>query len=204
MKSSRSSMTPPTRKHRCWATVCLTEGGYVGLAASAFGLAASTLPQAGEDEARKALAACLDVPALRGWFDAPEWQCQQTGLTPHLAAARVAFLAKETDRQRELDLLQVDLRPHPPFTAKVLEAVRNIGRGQTCTYGEVASKVGVKGGARAVGQVMSRNPLAPVVPCHRVLAADSRIGGFAGGPDVKASMLRAEGLLVQQDQVSRA
>lgn len=188
-------------KHRCWAAVCRVEGGYAGLAASAFGLAASTLPCTSEGEARSALLAALEIPALRRWFGPTEWVGHEAGLTPHLAAAREALCATGPNRQRALDLLQLDLRPHPAFTARVLEAVRAIGRGRTCTYGEVAATIGVRGGARAVGQVMARNPLAPVVPCHRVLGGGNRIGGFAGGPEAKARMLRDEGLLVDRDRV---
>ncbi|MDP2872294.1 MAG: MGMT family protein [Bacillota bacterium] len=190
-------------KHRCWATVCETGGGYVGLAASAYGLAASTLPRASEDGARQALFVCLGGAALRGWFDEPEWLTPAEGLPPHLAAAREAFAASGGELVRCLGRLQIDLRPHPPFTARVLEAVRGLAPGETSTYGDVAQKVGVAGGARAVGQVMSHNPLAPVVPCHRVLSAGDRIGGFGGGPDMKARMLRGEGLQVDGDRVRR-
>lgn len=203
MKGKEDHGRPGTvGEHRCWATVCRTEEGYVGLAASAHGLAASTLPRSSEDEARRALEECLGGPSLRRWFCPPEWLCDAAGLPPHLAAAREAFAAGGAQRSRALGGLQVDLRPHPPFTARVLAAVRGIGPGQACTYGDVAAMVGVAAGARAVGQVMARNPLAPVVPCHRVLAAGGRTGGFAGGPHLKAQMLQSEGLTVTGDRVA--
>lgn len=188
-------------RHRCWATVYETSEGYVGLAASAHGLAASTLPWAREDEARQALTTCLRGAAMRAWFDEPEWLGAADGLPPHLAAAREAFTVTGNEHYRRLACLQIDLRPHPQFTVRVLEAVRRLSPGETSTYGDEALKVGVAGGARAVGQVMASNPLAPVVPCHRVLTSGRRIGGFAGGPEMKARMLRNEGLQVDGDRV---
>lgn len=105
----------------------------------------------------------------------------------------VASLRGEAD-----DLVDVPLAlgALPPFQRRVLEVVRTIPAGETMSYGEVAAAVGSPGAARAVGQALGRNPFPVAVPCHRVLAADGRIGGFTaeGGVSVKARMLAAEGV----------
>ena len=90
----------------------------------------------------------------------------------------------------------LDLDALPPFRRRVLEEVRTIPAGETLSYGEVAEAVGSPGAARAVGQALGRNPFPIVIPCHRVLAAGGRIGGYTaqGGTTVKAKMLAAEGV----------
>ncbi len=97
------------------------------------------------------------------------------------------------------DLLDVslDLDALPPFQRKVFEVVRRIPAGETLSYGDVAAAVGSPGAARAVGQALGRNPYPIVIPCHRVLAAGGRLGGFTaqGGVSVKATMLAAEGVM---------
>jgi methylated-DNA-[protein]-cysteine S-methyltransferase len=76
----------------------------------------------------------------------------------------------------------------------VYELARSIPSGATLSYGELATRLGSPGSARAVGQALGKNPFAIVVPCHRVLAAGGKIGGFSasGGVDTKARMLRIE------------
>ena len=95
-----------------------------------------------------------------------------------------------------LDLCDVtlDMAGVPAFHRRVYAVARSIGPGSTRTYGEVAALLGVPGAARAVGQALGHNPFAPVVPCHRVLAAQGRAGGFSakGGVSTKLSMLLIE------------
>src|SRR4029079_15568964 len=83
----------------------------------------------------------------------------------------------------------------PPFHRKVYEAARAVPPGATLSYGEVAKQIGAASSARAVGQALGRNPFAIVVPCHRVLAAAGRVGGFSanGGVATKLRMLGIEG-----------
>jgi methylated-DNA-[protein]-cysteine S-methyltransferase len=90
--------------------------------------------------------------------------------------------------------LAVDLSGRPPFARRVLAELRRVGPGCTVTYAELAARCGSPGAARAVGAAMAGNPLPLIVPCHRVLAAGGRIGGFsaAGGPDLKRRMLGHE------------
>ena len=82
----------------------------------------------------------------------------------------------------------------PEFHRKVYAITRAIPPGEVLTYGEVARRVGEPGAARAVGQALGRNPFAPVIPCHRVLAAGGRSGGFSaeGGALTKLRMLEIE------------
>ena len=82
----------------------------------------------------------------------------------------------------------------PPFTARVLAEVEAIPFGETLSYGEVADAVGSPRAARAVGQAVGSNPLPIVIPCHRVLAAHGRLGGFGGGLDWKRFLLRLESI----------
>jgi methylated-DNA-[protein]-cysteine S-methyltransferase len=83
----------------------------------------------------------------------------------------------------------------PPFHRRVYEVARTIPPGATLSYGEVAARLGAPGAARAVGQALGRNPFAIVVPCHRVLAARGKAGGFSarGGIATKLRLLAIEG-----------
>ena len=101
-------------------------------------------------------------------------------------------LAGNPDQMLDLHL---DMSRVPAFNQRVYAVARGIPAGQTLTYGEVARKLGEPGAARAVGQALGRNPFAPVVPCHRVLAAKGKMGGFSvnGGAATKRQMLLIEG-----------
>jgi methylated-DNA-[protein]-cysteine S-methyltransferase len=79
-----------------------------------------------------------------------------------------------------------------PFQESVWRELLAIPFGEVRTYGEVASRLGRPGGARAVGAANGRNPVAILVPCHRVVAAGGRLGGYAGGLEVKAWLLAHE------------
>jgi methylated-DNA-[protein]-cysteine S-methyltransferase len=81
------------------------------------------------------------------------------------------------------------------FRRRVLATVRRIPPGRVATYGDVAAGAGRPRAARAVGTIM-RECSAPGVPCHRVIAAAGRLGGFGGSEALKRALLRAEGILV--------
>ena len=87
--------------------------------------------------------------------------------------------------------LSVDVRG-TAFQQRVWHELRRIPRGETRSYGEVAEAVGAPGGARAVGQACGRNPVAIVVPCHRVVQASGALGGYAWGLDAKRQLLERE------------
>ena len=94
------------------------------------------------------------------------------------------------------DLLDVvlDMQGVAPFHQQVYARARAIPPGRTITYGELAADLGEPGASRAVGQALGLNPFAPIVPCHRILAAGARSGGFSapGGVDTKLRMLLIE------------
>lgn len=79
----------------------------------------------------------------------------------------------------------------PPFYLKVWEELKCIGYGETKTYSEVAKRVGSPRAARAVGNACAANPVAIIIPCHRVLAKDG-LGGYGGGLEAKAWLLKHE------------
>jgi methylated-DNA-[protein]-cysteine S-methyltransferase len=86
----------------------------------------------------------------------------------------------------------------PPFHRRVYEAARRIAPGSVVTYGEMARDLGDAGAARAVGQALGHNPFAPLVPCHRILAAHGGSGGFSaeGGTRTKLKLLEIEGAVL--------
>ena len=94
----------------------------------------------------------------------------------------------------DLSRITLDMAELPDFYVRVYEAARAIPVGETRTYGDIARQVGDNGAARAVGGALGRNPFAIVVPCHRVLAADGKTGGFSasGGTVTKLRLLTIE------------
>jgi methylated-DNA-[protein]-cysteine S-methyltransferase len=98
----------------------------------------------------------------------------------------------------EVDFSDIGLddRAVPVFELAVYTALRRVPRGQTVTYGELAALAGSPGAAQAVGTAMARNPWPVVVPCHRVLAAGNKPGGFSapGGLKTKYKLLAMEGV----------
>jgi len=102
---------------------------------------------------------------------------------------------------REMRSVENDYAPGiDDFRQKLYVALRGIGPGRTVTYGELAQQLGLTGweGARDVGEAMGKNPMPIVIPCHRVLAAGGKLGGFSapGGSETKKKMLEMEGVQV--------
>ncbi|NNN05457.1 MAG: MGMT family protein [Elusimicrobia bacterium] len=91
------------------------------------------------------------------------------------------------------------MKTYPEFSQAVWRACAEIPKGEVRTYGWIARRIGKPGAARAVGGALSRNPFAPIVPCHRVVGADGRLTGYsaAGGVEKKRRLLRAEGALLR-------
>jgi methylated-DNA-[protein]-cysteine S-methyltransferase len=110
-------------------------------------------------------------------------------------SAITALLEGHPPEPRDLSHLPLDMEGVPPFHQRVYELARRIPPGETLTYGDVARRLGEPGAARAVGQALGANPFAPVVPCHRVLGAQTGTGGFSahGGLQTKLKMLEIEG-----------
>jgi methylated-DNA-[protein]-cysteine S-methyltransferase len=104
-----------------------------------------------------------------------------------------AYLEGETEALN----VPVDLRlMAAPFRRRVLETLhRDVGRGETVTYGALAARAGNPRAARAVGTACARNPVPLVVPCHRVLPGSGGIGAYGGGPERKRALLELEGAI---------
>jgi methylated-DNA-[protein]-cysteine S-methyltransferase len=106
-----------------------------------------------------------------------------------------AITALLRDGQGDLSFVAVDLEGVPEFNRAVYDIALTIPAGSTMTYGEVAGRLGDPGAARAVGQALGQNPVAVIVPCHRVVGANGKPGGFSGGDGVvtKMKLLTIEG-----------
>jgi methylated-DNA-[protein]-cysteine S-methyltransferase len=92
--------------------------------------------------------------------------------------------------------LAVDLKLQADFNRRVLRELARVPYGEVVTYGELAARSARPRAARAVGTVMNRNPLPIVLPCHRVIGANGKLVGYAGGLDRKERLLRLEGALL--------
>jgi methylated-DNA-[protein]-cysteine S-methyltransferase len=115
---------------------------------------------------------------------------------PAMRRAQIEIAALLRGAPSDLGALALDMDGLPPFHRRVYESARTIAPGATLSYGELAARLGSPGAARAVGQALGRNPFAIVVPCHRVLAAGGKVGGFSanGGVTTKLRLLAIEGV----------
>ena len=96
--------------------------------------------------------------------------------------------------RKELDLKILNLSCLTEFQKKVLIKTKDIPRGKVSTYKKLSEKVGVEGGARAVGNVMRFNPFPILIPCHRVIKSNREIGEYGGGKTLKRELLIFEGV----------
>lgn len=119
---------------------------------------------------------------------------------PRVANAIAAIVALLEGRPSDLRSIALDFDRVPPFHRKVYEAARALAPGSTLSYGAIAQRVESPGSARAVGQALARNPFAIIVPCHRVLAAGGKPGGFTarGGVETKRRLLALEGTALER------
>lgn len=115
--------------------------------------------------------------------------------SPHAAAAVDAIVRLLAGHRENFSGVTVDLSGLPQFERNVLELTFAIPVGETRTYGEIARAAGSPGAARAVGRALGSNPIPIIVPCHRVLGADGKSGGFSapGGAATKLKILEIEG-----------
>jgi len=158
--------------------------GECALAWGDHGLAGVLLPESRRGENRARLA--------RKFPDAVE-----AAPPTQIAAAVTAITALLRGEPADLSAILLDLTRACDFERRVYAIVRAIPPGQTLTYGEIAARLGDPLEARAVGQAMGKNPFPIVVPCHRVLGAGGKLGGFSapGGAGTKLRMLAIEGAL---------
>jgi methylated-DNA-[protein]-cysteine S-methyltransferase len=116
-----------------------------------------------------------------------------------------AALREQLDAYFAGELIRFDLPLHArgtPFEQRVWDALVTIPYGETVSYGELAGELG--SAARAVGRANARNPLAIVVPCHRVIGANGKLTGYAGGLDVKRALLELERGIRSMDGVPQS
>ncbi|MCI0600135.1 MAG: methylated-DNA--[protein]-cysteine S-methyltransferase [Beijerinckiaceae bacterium] len=156
--------------------------GRCGLAWGARGIAGVQLPEGTKQKSRARL--LQRFPGAREALPSEDARFARDGI--------VALLRGE---ENNLSTVALDMEDVPPFHRRVYEAAQRIPLGETATYGMLAERIGAAGAARAVGQALSRNPFAIIVPCHRVVAAGRRIGGFSahGGITAKLRLLAIEG-----------
>lgn len=110
-------------------------------------------------------------------------------------AARLAVACQQLDEYFQGQRCQFTLPLAPagtPFQQRVWHALQDIPFGSTWTYGALAQHLGMPGAARAVGHANGRNPLAIVIPCHRLVGSDGRLRGYAGGIACKQHLLQHE------------
>jgi len=88
-----------------------------------------------------------------------------------------------------------------PFQRRVWEALMQIPYGETCSYKDIARRCGNERACRAVGMANNKNPIAIVIPCHRVIGAGGELRGYAGGLETKAFLLRLEAGVVKQERI---
>ncbi len=153
-----------------------TPAGWVAAMASERGLARLTLPCATAEAALQELG---NTGGARR--DESHFTTLQAHLAAYFSGQQVCFAD-----------IHLDLSAGTPFQQTVWEVTRHIPYGQTRSYGEVAAAAGRPGASRAVGQALGRNPVAIIVPCHRVIASGGRIGGFGGGLELKSRLLELE------------
>ncbi|HEX2023821.1 MAG TPA: MGMT family protein [Acidimicrobiales bacterium] len=149
-------------------------------------------------------------PAFVAWTDRGVSAVEITDDEAGFAASCAARLGQPVERTAavpealaaalatgEVDGVALDLRGVSPFAADVLRAVASIPRGEVRSYGWVASQAGRPRAVRAAGTAIARNPVPLVVPCHRVVRGDGKIGNYGlGGSNAKRKLLAGEGFPV--------
>ena len=168
------------------ATTCFTlfdtAIGLCGLAWRGESIVSVLLPEGGADKSRARL--------QRRFADLTESE-----LTPLIDDLIARIRALLDGQPVDLTDAPVDMSVFEPFSRQVYEICRAIPPGQAMTYGEIAERLGDKMRARDVGAAMGKNPYPIIIPCHRVVAAGGKLGGFSarGGSTTKQKLLAIEG-----------
>jgi len=136
-----------------------------------------------------------DVGICRVWFGDLDEDVNGTSVADAHLAAALAQLNSYFDGERTSFDVAIDRSARSGFRGEVLNALESVRFGQTITYGDLAERAGRPKAARAVGSAMATNPIAIIVPCHRVLPSSGGVGQFGGGVRAKEWLLRREGSL---------
>jgi len=157
--------------------------GWMGISESAKGIQSIVLPKG----SKRAV-----VSELREQSTEP----MPLEKSPSLEAARLQLLDYLTGKRKSFDLL-LDLTGGTTFQRQVWRTLQRVPYGKLRSYQWIASRVGGRRYARAVGNAVGANPLPIVIPCHRIVAQDASLGGFSGGLPMKRKLLGLEGTLIQ-------
>lgn len=181
MTATFDESKPETIGHAVFETVL----GFMGIAWSEKGLTRLCLPQKNRDSVERRLLR-FDGAVMSG--ESPQW-------VRDLIEAIKAYAAGETVA---FDQVPVDLSGVDEFRHAIYDAARKLAFGEVTTYGELARRAGHPGLARETGAALGANPVPLVIPCHRIMAAGGKIGGFSapGGSATKEKMLGLEGVQV--------
>jgi methylated-DNA-[protein]-cysteine S-methyltransferase len=172
-------------------TMFETPIGECGLAWSEAGVTSLQLPEGSRDATRARLLEKANESG-REWKTPPPW------VKDTIARVREHLAGKPQDLSR----VPLDLTHVTAAMAKILRACQRVPSGTTVTYGDLAKKIGSPGAARAVGRAMATNPVPLLVPCHRVVGAAGKAGGFSayGGVVTKEKILALEGATLTAQQ----
>ena len=157
-----------------------TKIGWIGLAWSGRGLVSLQLP-------RSTRAAAVRI--LQREYPEGVWRSSAP-------AEMLRELKEYADGRRRAFELPLDWSSIKPFQRAVLKAASTIPFGETRSYGWVAHKIGNPRASRAVGQALGANPIPIILPCHRVIASDGKLGGYGGGLPMKVKLLKLEGAVL--------
>ena len=163
--------------HESYYIIFDTAAGWLGILGSPGGLLGTTLPQRSTQTARQMLGHDIS----------------RATEAPHLFHDLMQRFRAYFDGKIIAFPDRLEISAATPFQRSVWEAARLIPYGETRSYGWIAQQIGNPKSGRAVGQALGKNPLPIIVPCHRVLAGDGRLGGFTGGIETKQQLLRLEG-----------
>jgi methylated-DNA-[protein]-cysteine S-methyltransferase len=161
-------------------TIFKTKWGYFGLAGTELGLLRTCLP--GPELGKIKSQLLENLCAAR--YDKALFKVLREQITAYFDGAYVNF-------DKDIPIITDGLSL---FAMQVLDTCRDIRFGETISYGGLAKEIGRAGAARAVGRALAKNPLPLIIPCHRVVRSDGKIGGFsaAGGITLKKRMLKLE------------
>ena len=161
-------------------SVFRTKWGYFGLAGNESGLLRTRLPGPQPDKIKHLLLKNL----RQAQFDKDFFKTIQQQIIAYSDGACINF-------NKDVPVI---FEGFSLFSKQVLSACRNVKFSETISYGQLAERVGRAGAARAVGRVLAKNPLPLIIPCHRVIRSDGKIGGFSatGGKNLKKRLLKHE------------